>query len=127
MYIRFLAGPINKSDLEVEITIYGKELDFDNLSRGERTRLILSLSWAFRDVYESMNGKINLLFVDELVDTGIDSSGTESALKILKHMSRNGKNVFLISHREEFISRIDTVLKVVKENGFTTIMPAEEV
>ena len=57
-----------KSDLEVEITQYGRDFDFDNLSRGERTRLILSLSWAFRDVYESINDKINLLFIDELID-----------------------------------------------------------
>lgn len=111
-----------KSDLEVEISMLGKEYDFDNLSRGERTRLILALSWTFRDVYESMNDKINLLFIDELVDNGIDVAGTESVLKILKEMSRNsGKNIYLISHKEEFINRIPNILKVTKEGGFTTI------
>jgi hypothetical protein len=111
-----------KSDLEVEISMYGKEFDFDNLSRGERTRLILSLSWAFRDVFENMNNKINLLFIDELVDNGIDTAGTESVLRILKNMSRtNGKNIFLISHRDEFIGRVTNVLKVIKEGGFTSI------
>jgi DNA repair exonuclease SbcCD ATPase subunit len=111
-----------KSDLEVEIAIYGKEFDFDNLSRGERTRLILSLSWAFRDVFESMNDKINLLFIDELCDTGLDAAGADGVLKVLKDMSRgSGKNIFLISHKDEFINRIPTVLKVVKEGGFTSI------
>lgn len=111
-----------KSDLEVEITMFGKEFDFDNLSRGERTRLILSLSWSFRDVFENMNSKINLLFIDELVDQGIDTAGADCVLKILKHMSRAGnKNIFLISHKEEFVSRMDCILKVVKENGFTSI------
>jgi len=111
-----------KSDLEVEIMLYGKEFDFDNLSRGERTRLILSLSWAFRDVFESMNDKINLMFIDELVDQGLDAAGSENVLKILKDMTRNtGKNIFLISHKDEYVSRIDQVLKVVKENGFTTL------
>jgi len=111
-----------KSDLEVEITMYGKEFDFDNLSRGERTRLILSLSWAFRDVYESLNDRINLLFIDELVDNGIDAAGTEAVLKILKDMSRaGGRNIFLISHRDEFVGRVSNVLKVVKEGGYTTI------
>lgn len=115
-----------KSDLEVEITLYGKEFDFDNLSRGERTRLILSLSWSFRDVFESMNDKINLLFIDELVDNGIDSAGTESVLKILKDMVRtSGKNIYLISHRDEFIGRVNNVIKVVKEGGFTTIESAD--
>jgi len=117
-----------KSDLEVEISMYGKEFDFDNLSRGERTRLILSLSWAFRDVYESMNDKVNLLFIDELVDNGLDSSGVEASLAILKKMAReNKRNIFLISHRDELIGRVSNVLKVVKEGGFTSLETSETV
>ena len=61
-----------QSDLTVRIEELGRELDFDNLSRGERNRLILSLSWAFRDVWESLYQQINLLFIDELVDAGMD-------------------------------------------------------
>ena len=115
-----------KSDLEVEISMYGKEFDFDNLSRGERTRLILSLSWTMRDVFESMNGKINLLFVDELLDSGLDSAGIEATITIMKAMGRSGgRNIFLISHREECISRIGDTLKIVKEGGYTTIENAE--
>lgn len=111
-----------KPDLEVEITQYGKEFDFDNLSRGERTRLILSLSWSFRDVFESMNDKINLLFIDELIDVGLDTSGVEASLAILKKMGReNKRNIFLISHRDELIGRVSNVLKVVKEGGFTSL------
>ena len=111
-----------KSDLEVEISMYGKEFDFDNLSRGERTRLILSLSWTFRDVFESTNGKVNLLFIDELLDNGTDSAGIESTVTILKAMARDGgRNIFLISHRDECISRISDTIKIVKENGFTSI------
>jgi len=111
-----------KSDLEVEIQMYGKEFDFDNLSRGERTRLILSLSWSFRDVFESMNDKINLLFVDELLDQGLDTAGVEASLAILKKMGReNKRNIFLISHREELTGRVSDVLKVIKEGGFTSI------
>lgn len=110
-----------RSDLSVEITELGRELDFDNLSRGERNRLILGLSWAFRDVYESMNTSLNLLFIDELVDSGMDTMGVESAMGVLKKMSREGgKNIFLISHRDELTSRCSNVLNVVKENGFTS-------
>ena len=110
-----------RSDLTVEITELGRELDFDNLSRGERNRLILGLSWAFRDVYESMNTSVNLLFIDELVDSGMDTMGVESAMSVLKKMSREGgKNIFLISHRDELTSRCSNVLNVVKENGFTS-------
>ena len=108
------------SDLGVEITEYGRDLDFDNLSRGERNRLILGLSWAFRDMYESLNRPMNLMCIDELIDSGMDTMGVENALGILKKMHREqGKNIMLISHKEELIGRVNNVLTVVKEGGFT--------
>ncbi len=108
------------SDLGVEITEYGRDLDFDNLSRGERNRLILGLSWSFRDMYESLNRPMNLLCIDELIDSGMDSMGVENALSVLKKMNREqGKNIMLISHKEELVGRVNNVLTVVKEGGFT--------
>ena len=110
-----------QNDLSVIITQLGQDLDFDNLSRGERNRLILSLSWAFRDVWENLYQAINLLFIDELVDSGMDASGVESSIAVLKKMTRErNKNVFLISHRDDLTSRVNHVLKVIKENGFTS-------
>lgn len=115
------------SDLSVEITEYGRDLDFDNLSRGERNRLILSLSWAFRDIYESLNHPMNFLCIDELIDSGLDGVGVENALGILKKMSREQKkNIFLISHREELSGRVNDVLYVIKEGGFTSYNPDTE-
>jgi DNA repair exonuclease SbcCD ATPase subunit len=109
-----------QNDLSVEITELGRDLDFDNLSRGERNRLILSMSWAFRDVWESLYGAINVLFIDELVDSGMDTSGVENSLSLLKKMSRErNKSVWLVSHREDLIGRVENVLNVVKTNGFT--------
>ena len=116
-----------QSDLNVEITELGRELDFDNLSRGERNRLILGLSWAFRDVHESTNTPIDFMAIDELIDSGMDSNGVESALVVLKKMHRDrDKNIFLISHREELIGRVNNTLYVVKENGFTSFSPDQE-
>jgi DNA repair exonuclease SbcCD ATPase subunit len=110
-----------QNDLTVNITELGRELDFDNLSRGERNRLILSLSWAFRDVWESLYQPINLMFIDEVVDSGMDASGVEAALAILKKMSRDrNKSVWLVSHKDELTSRVNNVLTVTKENGFTS-------
>ena len=110
-----------KNDLNVEITQLGQDLDFDNLSRGERNRLILGMSFAFRDVWESLYQNINLLFIDELIDSGMDTSGVENSLAVLKKMGRERhKNVYLISHKDELVGRVTHVLKVVKENGFTS-------
>lgn len=117
-----------QSDLSVSIVQLGQDLDFDNLSRGERNRLILGLSWAFRDVFESMNHPVNLVCIDELVDSGMDTIGVESALGVLKKMERDrSKNILLISHRDELVGRVNNVLQVTKENGFTTFNTEIEV
>jgi DNA repair exonuclease SbcCD ATPase subunit len=110
-----------QNDLSVSIEELGRELDFDNLSRGERNRLILSMSWAFRDVFESLYQPINLLFIDEMIDNGLDTAGVENALALLKHMSRERhKSIWLVSHRDELAGRVENILKVIKENGFTS-------
>jgi DNA repair exonuclease SbcCD ATPase subunit len=110
-----------QNDLSVSIEEYGRELDFDNLSRGERTRLILGMCWAFRDVWESLYQPINLLFIDELMDNGLDTQGVESGLALLKKMSRERhKSIWLVSHRDELAGRVENILRVVKEHGFTS-------
>jgi DNA repair exonuclease SbcCD ATPase subunit len=110
-----------QNDLAVEIQQLGQDLDFDNLSRGERNRLILGMSFAFRDVWESLYQNINLLFIDELIDSGMDSAGVENSLAVIKKMGRErNKNVFLISHKDELIGRVNHLMKVIKENGFTS-------
>ena len=110
-----------QNDLSVSIEELGRELDFDNLSRGERNRLILSMSWAFRDVFESLYQPINVLFIDEMIDSGLDTQGVENSLALLKHMSRERhKSIWLVSHRDELAGRVENILKVVKEGGFTS-------
>ena len=111
------------NDLSVSITELGRDLDFHNLSKGEKNRLIISLSFAFRDVWESLYQPINLLYVDEIADTGMDSAGTENCLQIMKQMGReNQKSIWLVSHKDELIGRVDNILRAVKSNGFTTFI-----
>jgi ABC-type glutathione transport system ATPase component len=110
-----------QNDLTVSIEELGRELDFDNLSRGERNRLILSMAWAFRDVFESLYTPINVLFIDEMIDNGLDTQGVESALALLKQMSRErNKSIWLVSHKDELAGRVENILRVVKEGGFTS-------
>lgn len=110
-----------QNDLTVDITLLGRDFDFAQLSRGESNRVIMAVSWSFRDVWESLNQTINLMFCDEMIDSGLDSHGAEAALAVMKNFGRNNKNIFLVSHRDELIGRIDRVLLVSKDNGFTTV------
>jgi len=62
-----------------------------------------------------------LLFIDELIDSGLDTAGMESSLSILKQMSRERyKSVWLVSHRDELAGRVENIMRVIKENGFTS-------
>ena len=110
------------NDLSVEINYMGQDMDFAQLSRGESTRVILALSWAFRDIWENMNTQMNFLGVDELIDVGLDAAGVEKAMEVLKIMARDrNKLVMLISHRDELLPRCDRVLHVIKEDSFTRL------
>jgi DNA repair exonuclease SbcCD ATPase subunit len=52
----------------------------------------------------------------------MDQIGIENAMAILKAMGREmNRNIFLISHRDELASRVNNVLSVVKQNGFTML------
>lgn len=110
------------NDLSVDITKLGDTFDFDNLSRGEKNRVIIALTMAFRDMYESLNCGVNIMFIDELLDNGLDKAGCMSALRMLKDMSnQDNKNIYLITHREEIQEKADNIMTVVMENSFTTI------
>ena len=79
------------------------------------------MSWAFRDVWENLYQPVNVLFIDEMIDNGLDSLGVENALGLLKKMSRErNKSIWLVSHRDELAGRVENILKVIKEGGFTS-------
>jgi len=51
----------------------------------------------------------------------MDSSGVENSLAILKKMARDGaRSVWLVTHKDELAGRVKNIMKVVKENGFTS-------
>ena len=55
------------------------------------------------------------------MDAGMDAAGVEAGLSVLKKMARErSKNIYLISHKDELIGRVNNVLRVIKENGFTS-------
>jgi hypothetical protein len=108
-------------DLSVEISLLGRNFDFEQLSRGEMNRLILATSWSFRDLWENLNHSINLIFMDECLDSGTDQAGIEAAIDVLSVMAaERHKNIFLISHRETLRNRIDHVLVARKVDQFTS-------
>lgn len=113
-------------DMSCIVSEYGRELDFGNLSSGEKKRVNLSLSLAFRDVLHHLHAKINCLFIDE-IDASLDNSGVEAVFKLLKQKTRDdGLGLWIISHRPEAVGRFDRSIIVRKESGFSQIIEPEE-
>lgn len=113
-------------DMSCTVSEYGRELDFGNLSSGEKKRVNMSLSLAFRDVLHHLHSKVNCLFIDE-IDASLDNSGVEAVFKLLKTKTRDdGLGLWIISHRPEAVGRFDRNMIVRKENGFSQIIEPEE-
>jgi DNA repair exonuclease SbcCD ATPase subunit len=113
-------------DMSCTVSEYGRELDFGNLSSGEKKRVNLSLSLAFRDVLHHLHSRVNCLFIDE-IDASLDGSGVENVFRMLKQKSRDdGLALWIISHRPEAVGRFDRTVTVRKENGFSRIIEQEE-
>jgi len=109
------------ADMSCTVTEFGRELDFGNLSAGEKKRVNTSMALAFRDVLHHLHAKTNLLMIDEL-DGALDQPGIDGIIRILKEKSRDENlSVFIISHHPSIVGRLDRNLRVVKENGFTSI------
>ena len=109
-------------DMSCTVSEYGRELDFGNLSSGEKKRVNLALSLAFRDVLHQLHSRINCLFIDE-IDASLDGSGVDNTFKVLKQKTRDdGLGLWIISHRPEAVGRFDRSIIVRKENGFSRIL-----
>lgn len=113
-------------ELSAKITQFGRELDFGNLSNGQRARVNLALSLAFRDVLQSMHQKVNVCMFDEVLDVGLSSTGVQAAARLLKRIARDEKNsIYIISHRDEIDSAFDSRLSISLSGGFSYIVQEE--
>lgn len=109
-------------EMTAKITEFGREMDFGNLSNGQRARVNIALSFAFRDVLQSLHQKINICMLDEVLDVGLDSVGVTSAARMIKRKARDENlSLYIISHRDEIDSAFDSVMTVQKREGFSRI------
>lgn len=109
------------TDMTATFTDRGTDLMFFNLSAGQRLRAWLATNMAFREIFELINYRINLFFVDEVLDKGMSSRGAEVAHGVLTEMAKEDKSIFLITHRQELVDMADHVLSVNMQNGLTQI------
>lgn len=108
------------SDLSVDIHYMGNTISYGNLSNGERLRINLSVNLAFRELLEVSGRNTNILMIDELLDSGADPNFFLRAFRLFEQQKEKA-SVFVISHRDELITKADQIMKIVKKNGFSKV------
>lgn len=110
-------------DMSCVVSEYGRELDFGNLSNGEKKRVNTAMSLAFRDVLHHLHGKINIMLIDEIDGGSLDDPGIDGIIRLIKKKSREDEiAIWIISHRPEMVGRFEREITIQKEHGFSSII-----
>ena len=111
-------------DQEFNETIKSRFRDtfnYNSFSEGEKLRIDLSILFTWREIAKIKNStNTNLLILDEVLDSSLDSSGTEEFMKIINSLSN--ENVFVISHKGDIlVDKFTQVIRYEKYKNFTRV------
>lgn len=108
------------SNMKCSVMEFGRSTSYGNLSAGEKRRVNLSLSYAFRDLVSLRHGGMNILLMDEIDGGSLDAPACNSIVRSLYEVC--GKDtIWVISHKELITQGITNEMTVVKECGFSTV------
>ena len=110
-------------DEEFNETIKSRHRDvfnYHSFSEGEKLRIDLAILFTWREIAKLKNStNTNLLILDEIFDSSLDSSGTDEFMRIL-NSTMEKENVFVISHKgDTLIDKFPRVMKFEKYKNFT--------
>ena len=96
------------------------EFNYHSFSEGEKLRIDLAILFTWREIAKLKNStNTNLLILDEIFDSSLDTSGTDEFMRIL-HTTMDKENVFVISHKgDTLIDKFPRVMKFEKYKNFT--------
>ena len=96
------------------------EFSYASFSEGEKMRIDLALLFTWREVAKLKNSvNTNLLILDEVFDSSLDSNGTADFINILRNITE-GNNVFVISHKQDILhDKFDSVIQFTKVKNFS--------
>ena len=96
-----------------------EDFSYASFSEGEKQRIDLALLFTWREVARMKNSvNCNLMILDEIFDSSLDSSGTEEFLKIIQFVVKDA-NIFVISHKAGLEDRFESVIRFEKVKGFS--------
>jgi len=118
-YVNFT---LNESFEETIKSRYRDEFTYDSFSEGEKMRIDLALLFTWRAIAKMKNStNTNLLMLDEIFDSSLDSTGTDEFLKILNTLG--DENVFVISHKQDvLVDKFRSTIKFEKVKNFSHVV-----
>jgi len=118
-YVNFT---LNENFEETIKSRYRDEFTYDSFSEGEKMRIDLALLFTWRAIAKMKNStNTNLLMLDEIFDSSLDSTGTDEFLKILNTLS--DENIFVISHKQDVLAdKFRSTIKFEKVKNFSHVV-----
>ena len=121
-YINFhLDGEFNET---VKSPIH-EDFSYSSFSEGEKMRIDLALLFTWREVARVKNSvNTNLLIMDEVFDSSLDTFGTDEFLKIIRYVIQDA-NIFVISHKSDMYDKFESVIRFDKIKGFSRMVSSD--
>ena len=117
----FVSFEMDESFVESIKSRHRDDFSYASFSEGEKQRIDLALMMAWRTIAKMKNStNTNLLILDEVFDSSLDTSGTELLHQILGTLDNNS-NTFVISHRDALFDKFRSVIKFEKQNNYSRI------
>ena len=119
----FVNFNLNENFEETIKSRYRDEFSYSNFSEGEKMRIDLALLFTWRQVAKMKNStNTNLLILDEVFDSSLDTVGTDEFLKLIHEMGTD-TNIFVISHKgDQLFEKFRSIIKFRKVNNFSQVI-----
>jgi DNA repair exonuclease SbcCD ATPase subunit len=121
-YIHF---ELDESFNEIVKSRHRDDFTYASFSEGEKMRIDLSILFTWRQIAKMKNSvNTNLLLLDEIFDSSLDTAGTDYFLNLMNQFGEN-TNIFVISHKgDQLFDKFRSVVKFEKRNDFSVIATA---
>jgi DNA repair exonuclease SbcCD ATPase subunit len=118
-YIHF---DLDESFNEIVKSRYRDDFTYASFSEGEKMRIDLAILFTWRQIAKMKNSvNTNLLLLDEIFDSSLDTAGTDYFLNLMNTFGENS-NIFVISHKgDQLFDKFRSVIKFEKRNDFSII------
>jgi len=119
----FVNFNLNENFEETIKSRHRDEFSYSNFSEGEKMRIDLALLFTWRQIAKMKNStNTNLLILDEVFDSSLDSVGTDEFLKLIHEMGTE-TNIFVISHKgDQLFDKFRSIIRFEKKNNFSQVI-----